>query len=200
MVYDIWQRINMGGSMSKFYISLQIDSRKFMTSNEATCLERASLVCFWQSWGRTLRRRAVALLCICHQRLWTKSRNLATSGSRDGSSSHLLTVLTLMDEEMEEMKVFRLKFSEHSRHSRDSTTCALNFSRYSFASDVWSYGVTIYEAAMLVPPFRGANICQAGIKVDQSLSKSLHTTVSWSKRIMSKNSRSMTLQFIAVRS
>ena len=37
------------------------------------------------------------------------------------------------------------------------------YNRYSYAADVWSLGVTIYEAAMLVPPFRGSNICQACI-------------------------------------
>ena len=31
--------------------------------------------------------------------------------------------------------------------------------------------MTIYEAAMLVPPFRGANICQAGIKLDKKCGK-----------------------------
>lgn len=36
----------------------------------------------------------------------------------------------------------------------------MNQEPYSFASDAWSLGVTIYEAAMLSPPFRGSNICQ----------------------------------------
>lgn len=185
MVSDIWQRIDMGGSMSKFYISLQIDhSRKFMTSN----------VPRWYVCGRVHLEAE-----LCEDVLWLSlvfvTRDCeprAATWRQVAHFCHLLTVVTLMDEEM---KIFRLKFSEHSRHS---TTCALNFSRYSFASDVWSYGVTIYEAAMLVPPFRGANICQAGIKVDQSFSKSLGKKNTC--RIMSKNSRSMTLQFIAVRS
>ena len=37
----------------------------------------------------------------------------------------------------------------------------ITFLRYDYASDAWSFGVTLYEMAMLAPPFKGLNICQA---------------------------------------
>ncbi|CAJ1449695.1 unnamed protein product, partial [Effrenium voratum] len=44
----------------------------------------------------------------------------------------------------------------------------VNQEPYSYASDVWSLGVTIYEMAMLVPPFRGTNICQVAFRIVSS--------------------------------
>ena len=42
-----------------------------------------------------------------------------------------------------------------------SSSSSVAPARYSYASDVWSFGVTLFEMAMLVPPFKGANVCQA---------------------------------------
>eukprot|EP00929_Paragymnodinium_shiwhaense_P083204 TRINITY_DN4423_c0_g1_i2.p1 TRINITY_DN4423_c0_g1~~TRINITY_DN4423_c0_g1_i2.p1 ORF type:complete len:505 (+),score=119.45 TRINITY_DN4423_c0_g1_i2:163-1677(+) len=41
----------------------------------------------------------------------------------------------------------------------------VNQDRYSYATDVWSFGVMLYEMAMLEPPFKGSNICQIAFKI-----------------------------------
>jgi len=61
----------------------------------------------------------------------------------------------------------------------------VNQDRYSFATDAWSLGVLLYEAAMLAPPFKGTNICQLAFRIvtgtpeplDAAFSGELHRLV-----------------------
>jgi len=41
----------------------------------------------------------------------------------------------------------------------------VNQEPYDYASDAWSFGVTLYEMAMLAPPFKGLNICQVAFRI-----------------------------------
>lgn len=41
----------------------------------------------------------------------------------------------------------------------------VNQDSYSFSSDVWSYGVMVYEMAALEAPFKGSNICQLAFRI-----------------------------------
>jgi len=41
----------------------------------------------------------------------------------------------------------------------------VNQERYSFTTDIWSLGVMLYEALVLAPPFKGANVCQLALKI-----------------------------------
>lgn len=49
--------------------------------------------------------------------------------------------------------------------------------QYSYSTDVWSYGVLIYEVAMLEPPFKGTNICQLAFKIVTSQPAPLDTSL-----------------------
>jgi len=44
----------------------------------------------------------------------------------------------------------------------------VNQDRYAFTTDIWSLGVMLYEALVLVPPFKAANICQLAWKIVSS--------------------------------
>jgi len=54
----------------------------------------------------------------------------------------------------------------------------VNQDRYSFTTDIWSLGVMIYEALVLAPPFKGANICQLAWKIVSSAPEPLPADVS----------------------
>ena len=51
--------------------------------------------------------------------------------------------------------------TKNKRKKREYFLRRITFLRYDYASDAWSFGVTLYEMAMLAPPFKGLNICQA---------------------------------------
>jgi len=52
----------------------------------------------------------------------------------------------------------------------------VNQDKYSFATDVWSLGVMLYEATMLAPPFKGNNICQLAFRIVTSTPEPIDTT------------------------
>merc|ERR1712050_446020 len=52
----------------------------------------------------------------------------------------------------------------------------VNQEPYSYASDVWSFGVMFYEMAALEAPFKGANICQLAFRIVSATPVSLQGT------------------------
>lgn len=53
----------------------------------------------------------------------------------------------------------------------------VNQETYSYASDVWSLGVMLYEMAMLHPPFKGTNICQVAFKIVSATPEALDASI-----------------------
>eukprot|EP00928_Gymnodinium_smaydae_P080996 TRINITY_DN64582_c0_g1_i1.p1 TRINITY_DN64582_c0_g1~~TRINITY_DN64582_c0_g1_i1.p1 ORF type:complete len:494 (+),score=129.09 TRINITY_DN64582_c0_g1_i1:54-1535(+) len=60
----------------------------------------------------------------------------------------------------------------------------INQDRYSYATDVWSLGVMMYELTMLEPPFKGTNICQVAFKIVSAVPQPIDASFSEALRGM----------------